>query len=241
MLNPPLLRPGHCVFGTLFLPRRRVDGSGQWWSRSWRIRCREIRIVSRKPASRRLFSPNACGGGGRFSNRRNARPAKICESGQQEFEIVDTLDPVPRYEYAVHVTSLDNEILTIAQHYRDRGDAENPFDELKNQWGWSGYTTRGLKRCQLMARNTALIYNWWSLFARLSIPEKHAEAITSSHGKAGHIRKFLNYLTDFFRALRATAEQLDWPDRWRAILSRMFIQILQGRPLKTQKQLQLSP
>jgi hypothetical protein len=25
----------------------------------------------------------------------------------------------------------------------------------------------------------ALVYNWWSLFTRLAIPEKHAEAITS--------------------------------------------------------------
>ena len=39
------------------------------------------------------------------------------------------------YEYAVLVTSLDEEIFTLAQHYRDRGDAENNFDELKNQWG----------------------------------------------------------------------------------------------------------
>lgn len=27
------------------------------------------------------------------------------------------------------------DILTLAQHYRDRGHAENNFDELKNQWG----------------------------------------------------------------------------------------------------------
>jgi hypothetical protein len=31
--------------------------------------------------------------------------------------------------------------------YRDRGDAENVFDELKNQWGWGGFTTQDLKRC----------------------------------------------------------------------------------------------
>ena len=39
------------------------------------------------------------------------------------------------YEYAVLVTSLRDEVRTIAQHYRDRGDSENNFDELKNQWG----------------------------------------------------------------------------------------------------------
>ena len=30
-----------------------------------------------------------------------------------------------------------------------------------------------------MARITALIYNWWTIFMRLGIPDKHAEAITS--------------------------------------------------------------
>jgi hypothetical protein len=37
------------------------------------------------------------------------------------------------YEYAVLVTSLDEEILGLAQLYRDRADCENVFDELKNQ------------------------------------------------------------------------------------------------------------
>jgi len=40
------------------------------------------------------------------------------------------------WEYAALVTSLDSEILTLGQLYRDRADCENTFDELKNQWGW---------------------------------------------------------------------------------------------------------
>ena len=55
-----------------------------------------------------------------------------------------------RYEYAVLITSLGDEVRAIAQHYRDRGDAENNFDELKNQWGWAGFTTQDSKRCQIM-------------------------------------------------------------------------------------------
>ena len=39
------------------------------------------------------------------------------------------------WEYAALVTSLDNEILTLGQLYRDRADCENTFDVLKNQWG----------------------------------------------------------------------------------------------------------
>ena len=38
-------------------------------------------------------------------------------------------------EYAVRVTNTDYEILSLGQLYRDRADAENAFDELKNPWG----------------------------------------------------------------------------------------------------------
>jgi hypothetical protein len=83
------------------------------------------------------------------------------------------------YEYAVLVTNTDYEILSLGQLYRDRADAENAFDELKNQWGWGGFTTHDLHRCQLAARAVALIYNWWSLFVRLANPQARLEAITS--------------------------------------------------------------
>lgn len=83
------------------------------------------------------------------------------------------------YEYAVLVTNTDHEILSLGQLYRDRADAENAFDELKNQWGWGGFTTHDLHRCQLAARAVALIYNWWSLFVRLANPPARREAITS--------------------------------------------------------------
>ena len=83
------------------------------------------------------------------------------------------------WEYAALVTSLDREILTLGQLYRDRADCENVFDELKNQWGWGGFTTQDLTRCRLLAGMVALIYNWWSLFVRLADPEHHREAITS--------------------------------------------------------------
>lgn len=83
------------------------------------------------------------------------------------------------YEYAVLVTNSEYEVLSLGQLYRDRADAENVFDELKNQWGWGGFTTRDLHRCQLSARAVALVYNWWSLFVRLAHPGARREAITS--------------------------------------------------------------
>jgi hypothetical protein len=63
------------------------------------------------------------------------------------------------WEYAALVTSLDSEILTLGQLYRDRADCENVFDELKNQGGWGGFTTQDLTRCRLLAGIVALAYN----------------------------------------------------------------------------------
>jgi hypothetical protein len=40
------------------------------------------------------------------------------------------------YEYAVLVTTAPvKDVLSVGQLYRDRADAENTFDERKNQWG----------------------------------------------------------------------------------------------------------
>src|SRR5471030_1006633 len=83
------------------------------------------------------------------------------------------------WEYAALVTSLDDEILTLGQLYRDRADSENGFDELKNQWGWGGFTTQDMERCQTSARAVALVYNWWSWYCRAAKPGARMEAITS--------------------------------------------------------------
>jgi hypothetical protein len=161
-----------------------------------------------------------------------------------------------QYEYAVLVTSLILEVLTVAQLYRDRGDMENNFDELKNQWGWGGFTTEDILRCQIAARTVALIYNWWSLFVRLADPSKRREAITSRpmllggvarqtthggqvsivitpmHGHAAKIQEMLNAVTAFLRGLIENAEQLTTVQRWRRILSKVFEKQLGGRPLR---------
>jgi hypothetical protein len=158
--------------------------------------------------------------------------------------------PTKRYEYAVLVTSTPDEILALAQLYRDRADAENNFDELKNQWGWGGFTTQDRARCRLMARMVALVYNWWTLFVRLAQPHKHFEAIssrplllhgvaththhagqtrltiTSLHAKQAAIQAVLTNLAGFLRALKATAEQWTDAERLRAILTRAFAKFM---------------
>ncbi|HTO80373.1 MAG TPA: transposase [Methylocystis sp.] len=160
------------------------------------------------------------------------------------------------YEYSVLVTSLDEETQAFGQLYRDRGDGENIFDELKNHWGWGGFTTHDLARCRLAARLVALFYNWWNVFVRLAEPDWHREAmtsrplfltaiatrtrharqttirVTSSHAEAKPAARALAAVAAFLRGLAETAEQLTRLQKWRAILSRAFQTFLKGRLLR---------
>jgi hypothetical protein len=152
----------------------------------------------------------------------------------------------------VLVTSLSEEVLSLAQRYRDRAEAENIFDELKNPWGWTGFTTHDLQRCQILARINGLIYNWWSLYTRLAIPNRHTEAttsrplllhgvarqtqhahqstltITSLHAHAPKVRQALAGVNQFLCRVRQTAEQLPQTDCWRAVLRFIFRDRLQN-------------
>ena len=172
---------------------------------------------------------------------------------QELFGTVEVLQAGELYEYAVLVTSQDEQVLGIAQLYRDRAEAENVFDELKNQWGWTGFTTQDHQRCQILARIVALIYNWWSLFTRLAIPNRHTEAttsrplllhgigrqtnhgnqttltITSNHAQAEPIRRALNSVSRFLQRLAQTAEQFTLNQRWRWLLRFIFRDWLKNR------------
>ncbi len=184
--------------------------------------------------------------------------AVVDESNPEQLRLsfTDIADEFNVYEYAVLVTSLDEEILSIAQHYRDRADCENNFDELKNHWGWGGFTTQDLKRCRFMALMTALIYNWWSLFVRLADPDKHTESITSRpillnaparqtrhggqtrvtishvHAEAQWVEEACRNIAAFFDTLRNTAEQLTPMQRWCRVLSQALVKYLHGRQLQ---------
>ena len=187
-----------------------------------------------------------------------SRPrAKIAQDagGQLTLGLTEVATDGAVWEYTALVTSLTSEILTLGQLYRDRADCENNFDELKNQWGWSGFTTRDLKRCRLMAGCVALVFNWWNLFTRLADPDHHREAITSrpllleaiarqtthagrttltvtsTHGERDRARKAFTRIAAFFTELRNTAEQLAPVDRWYRILSQALITFLRGRKL----------
>ena len=156
--------------------------------------------------------------------------------------IVENAEDIGAYEYAVLVTSLEDEVLSIVQHYRDRADCENNFDEIKNHWGWGGLTTHDIKSCQFVSRMIALIYNEWNIFARLANPDKHMEAITSrplllssvgkftetdrkkimaitsTHAQADVIQKTFHRIQLFFNAITTNAPQLTADERWCRIL-----------------------
>src|SRR5271166_5563972 len=177
--------------------------------------------------------------------------------GQQTLSFVEVGADADVYEYFVLATSLDEELVSFGQLYRDRGDSENIFDELKNQWGWGGFVTQDLARCQLAARMVALFYDWWNIFVRLVEPDRHMEAITSrplllhaiatrvrharqttitvasSHAQAIPAAKAFRAVAIFLRELAKNAEQLTVQQRWRRILTRAFQVFLQGRQLRS--------
>lgn len=83
-----------------------------------------------------------------------------------------------KHEFAVYVTNLPEayNAWQIQQLYRERADAENVFDELKNQWGFSGFCAKSRAATELAARLLLLVYNLWVLFVRFIVPHKHTEA-----------------------------------------------------------------
>ena len=181
--------------------------------------------------------------------------AERSDAGQLSLGFVEVGPDKELYEYAVLVTSLDSEIAELGQLYRDRADCENAFDELKNHWGWGGFTTRDLQRCRLMARIVALAYNWWNIYVRLVNPERHMEAITSRplllhaiarktrhagritlklstpHGEASWAAAALAKAATFLDGLKRTAEQLTPLQKWYRILSYALRKWLNGRQL----------
>ena len=177
------------------------------------------------------------------------------DDGQGELFWIEKNKNAAAWEFGVLVTSLDLEVRTLAQLYRDRGDSENPFDELKNHWGWGGFTTADLTRCQIMARLVALVYNWWTLFTRLADPDHHHEAlttrplllhgiarqtrhagqtrlvITASHGRRHLAVRAFQKIAAFFQELRQSAEQLTATECWSRMLSKALVKYLHGRQL----------
>jgi len=88
-------------------------------------------------------------------------------------------------DFSAHTTNLIAEeaaAFQVVQLYRQRADAENVFDELKNQWGFAGFSSQQAAVSQSSARMMLLIYNLWSLYVRvLKNQGGHTEAIKSRY------------------------------------------------------------
>jgi Transposase DDE domain group 1 len=159
---------------------------------------------------------------------------------------------------AVLVTSLNQiayPLESIARLYRERADAENIYDELKNQWGWCGFTTRAIAPSRLMANLIALVYNWWSLYARLYDSQHHREAVTSRpallHGVARLLRhagqstikvslqhensdlliQAITKVSSMLQRINVIAEQWNPQERWAYLLTLIFGHWLGGKYL----------
>jgi len=186
------------------------------------------------------------------------------ESPQHELPFLDPSDKARLWEYAVLVTNADYSLEATGQLYRDRADCENGFDELKNQWGWGGYTTHDLERCNLSARAVALIYNWWSGYVRLAHPKARLEGITSrpmllsgiarltqhagqsrllltlSHAADDQIKTMITNIRAGLDHVLASAPQLPKASRWSALVRYIVSKILAARP-KNARHLGLPP
>jgi hypothetical protein len=237
------------LIGQIFQQEEWMEAGQQWQGREDELRlngwskARRVVVLRRPVRSKPAAEAEAAGK--KKSKRKAAK--------QLTLDLPELTHQGVQYEYVVLVTSLADGVRTVAQHYRDRGDAENNFDELKNQWGWAGFTTQDRKRCQIMGRIIALVYNWWTIFMRLGIPDKHAEAITSrplalhgiarqtrhgnqttveitsTHAKASQIAEILTKVSGFLKRIKTTAEQLTQADRWTLILSAAFRIFLGGK------------
>jgi hypothetical protein len=174
--------------------------------------------------------------------------------GQQQLYFAEPRGGFKLWEYAVLVTNTHHALEAIAQLYRDRADCENGFDELKNQWGWGGYTTHDLERCNLSARAVALIYNWWSWYVRLANPQARREAITSRplllsgvarltehagqsrllltlmHGAGEQIKAMVAAVRIGLDHVRTTAPQLTSLNRWIALVRYIVGKIIAAKP-----------
>lgn len=157
---------------------------------------------------------------------------------------------------AVLVTSLDERsfpTVAMPRHYRERADAENCFDELKNQWGWAGYTSRRLASCQIMANFIALVYNWWSLYVRFYDGGHHREAIRARpmlmsgvgrqvqsggqrtvkvsvlHENGDGIARAVTLISKELHQIRAITERWSAGERWTLLLTRILRRWLGGK------------
>ena len=152
------------------------------WSDSsdgWKCAEREVRLSSWERSRRMVFVRRPVE---KMPKRRKNPPRMdLVQLDIPGLELVETTDEdyADGYEWYALVTDLDMDTRDIPPIYRERGDCENIFDEMKNQWGWGGFTAHSLKQTALFAGLSVISANLWNVFVRLGGDGMHHEAITS--------------------------------------------------------------
>jgi hypothetical protein len=184
--------------------------------------------------------------------KRRGRKSNIQK--QAELALIDQNEATKNWEYAVLVCDTPYKLEHMGQLYRDRADCENGFDEIKNQWGWGGYSTHDIERSALSARAVALIYNWWSWYVRLANPKNRMEAITSRpkllsavgrmtshagqsrilltvmHESVAQIKQLVANVRSGIQHISTTTPQLANSQRWVAMVRFIVSRILAAQP-----------
>ena len=161
--------------------RELLADPGAWLASSggWQCAEREVRLDSWEKARRMVFARRPAE---KMPKRRKDPPQrKFTQLEIPGLELVEAPDEdyADGYEWYALVTDLDMDARDVLPIYRERGDCENIFDEMKNQWGWSGFTAHSLKQTALFAGMSVIAANLWNVFTRLGDDGMHHEAVTS--------------------------------------------------------------
>ena len=161
--------------------RELLADPGAWLASSggWQCAEREVRLDSWEKARRMVFARRPAE---KMPKRRKDPPQrKFTQLEIPGLELVEAPDEdyADGYEWYALVTDLDMDARDVLPLYRERGDCENIFDEMKNQWGWSGFTAHSLKQTALFAGMSVIAANLWNVFTRLGDDGMHHEAVTS--------------------------------------------------------------
>ena len=177
--------------------------------------------------------------------RRKDPPRREFEAVLPGIELVSASDDMyaDGYEWHALVTDLGYDPRAVSKLYRERGDCENIFDEMKNQWGWGGFVTQDMKRTAIAAGLSAFVANCWNVFCRLGGDGSHQEAATtrrrlqtcvariSSHGRRRTVTIFTSgkdfacrMFAEISNALEriSSASQLKVEERWQLLIYYAF-------------------
>ena len=155
-----------------FLSLLAEPGAWRGSSDGWQCAERDVRLDSWARARRMVFARRPAEA---MPKRRKSPPTrKFTQLGIPGLELVEASDETcaDGYEWYALVTDLDMDARDVLPLYRERGDCENVFDEMKNQWGWGGFTA-------LFAGLSVIAANLWNVFTRLCDDGTHREAATS--------------------------------------------------------------